>query len=427
MGIWQRLFGSLSNIGLEAVAREQVRAYGEAEFYDITDPRVLEFLRDGNPTASGRYVNEKSAMKNPTFNRAVTVISQTMAMLPLNLMARDATGDIAKASDHPAHQLLKPRGKPNDFQDPFKFKTYMQGRALIHGDAFAYKVPGVRKTQALIPMDPCKVEVKLTADFRLEYHWHPQNSGQKRVLKADEVLHLRSPWSSDGINGDGLIKLLGEALGLAEAADEAASRLLKNGAYVGGVLKHPTTLSKEAGLRLREQFEERHAGPENAGRWMLLEEGLDAQPFGMSGKDAQGLENRKYQAEEVSRGTGVPRPLLMFDETSWGSGIEQLGLFFITYCLAGWFTAWEEALAASLLTDAERETHFFKFNEGALLRGSLKDQAEFLSKAIGGPGAGGYMLADEARDKMDMNKLPDGLGQKPAWLLDTESGNDPTE
>lgn len=426
MGMWDRLFGGIDNIAHREA--ERVNALGgEGVFYDINDPRVGQFLREGNPTSTGRYVTEESAMKNPTFNRAVTVISQTIGMLPLNLLAKDANGNIDKAEGHAAHKLLRNRGTPNSFQDPFKFKTYMQGRALLKGNAFAYKVRGARpnSTQALIPMDPDKVEVKLTDSYDLEYHWRPNNNAAKRVLKADEVLHLRSPWSSDGINGDGLIKQLGEALGLAEAADQAAGRLLKNGAYVGGKVKIEKTLSQPAFERLKADFAERHAGPENSGKWMLLEEGMDAEPFGMSGRDAQGLENRKYQAEEVSRGTGVPRPLLMFDETSWGSGIEQLGLFFITYCLAGWFTAWEEALARSLLTEIERETHQFKFNEAALLRGSLKDQAEFLSKAIGGPGQGGWMVPDEARDKMDMNPMEDDAGKRPAWVQEMQ--NVPTE
>jgi HK97 family phage portal protein len=402
MGWWNRLTGITQS---DAPA---VQAYGaEGAFYDINDPRVIDFLRDGNATASGRYVNERSAMQNATFNRAVTLISSSIGMLPTNLMARNASGNIEKATDHPAHNLLRTGGKPNSYQDVYKFKTYMQGRALIHGNAYAHVVPGVRGPQALIPLDPMKVKVRLTEQFKLEYDWTLANGG-KRVFRSDQIFHLRSPWSADGICGDGLLKLLAEALGLAESADEAASRLLRNGSYVGGILRHPKNISAEAALRLRGQFEERHSGAENTGKWIVTEEGMEATPFGMTGRDAQGLENRKYQAEEVSRGTGVPRPLLMFDETSWGSGIEQLGLFYVTYCLAPWFKAWEEALGWSLLTDRERETHSFKFNEGALLRGSLEAQANFFSKALGSGGAPAFFTQNEVRDKFDMNPADRG-------------------
>jgi len=399
-----------------APAHGAVKAY---ETYDLSSiessEKLASFLRGGLASLAGKPVTEASAMANATFNRAVTVTASTIGHLPLNLFRRAANGDIEKAKDHPVHRLLRIR--PNAAQTPYQFKSYMQGRALLKGDAFAYIVPGVRGPQALWPLDPDRITVEQAADFSLSYRYDAPKGGE-RVYEARQIFHLRAPWSTDGIRGVGLLKLAKEALGLANISDEAAARILRNGSYVGGVLQHPNTLSAEAQARLRDQFEERFSGVENRGRWIVAEEGLEAKSIGVSGKDAEGLAQRQYQAEEVSRFTGVPRPLLMFDETSWGSGIEQLGLFFVTYCLLPWFNAWEEAGAAALLTDAERETHYLKFNEAALLRGSLKDQAEFLSKAIGGPGQGGFMLPDEAREKMDMNRMDHPAGQRPAWVAE---------
>jgi len=388
--------------------------------YDLSDPRIAEWLRLGSDTAAGTTVTEKSALKNSTFFRATNLISGCIGMLPTNLHRKLPNGDTEKASDHPVNHLLRKR--PNGWQTPLQFKAYMQGRALLHGDAFAYKVRSRGETRELIPLDPRRVKPELSDDWRLSYLWM-RKDGQQQRLQQDEVFHLRAPFSEDGITGAALLDVAREVLGLAQAADQAAASLMKNGAYVGGKLKHPKSLSAEAGSRLRGQFEERHTGAENRGRWILLEEGMDAEALGMTGREAEGLGQRKHQAEEVSRFTGVPRPLLMFDETSWGSGIEQLGLFLITYCLMPWFVAWEEVIAQSLLTEAERETHYAKFNEGALLRGSLKDQAEFLSKALGGPGAAGWMVPDEARDKMDMNKIPGG--DKPAWGQPTGASDGP--
>ncbi len=387
---------------------------------NIDDPALAAFLRGGE-NASSQSVTERSAMRNATFNRAVTLIAGTVGMLPVNLIEKLPDGRKVKADDHPVQRLLRVR--TNKWQEPAQFKSYMQGRALLHGNAYAYKVQGLRGVQALVPMDPSRVEVSLSDDFDIAYTWQRSDGGKKRFTR-DEVLHLRSPWSTDGIKGEGLLWMAGEALGLAHSADTAAARLLRNGSYVGGALTHPKNLSKEAIINLREQFRERTRGPENAGEWLVLEEDMKAQPFGMTGRDAEGLAQRKHQAEEISRFTGVPRPLLMFDETSWGSGIEQLGLFFVTYCLLPWFVQWEEAVSNALLTEAERDRYIIKFNEAALLRGSLKDQAEFLAKALGGPGAGGYLLPDEARDKFDMNPLEDGLGQIPAWQQGTQ--NEPT-
>ncbi|AHE51714.1 phage portal protein [Sphingomonas sanxanigenens] len=384
-----------------------VQAYST---FDLNDPNLPDFLRDGIANAAGRPVTERGALRNATFFRAINLISSAVGMLPLHLFEREADGDHRKAREHPVFGLL--HAKPNGYQTPLEFKSYMQAKALLHGDGFAYKVRSRGRTMALIPMDPRKVEVTLSAEWRKTFKW-TRTDGHRVTLDQDEVFHLRAPLSSNGLTGDALLKVAAEALGLADAADNAAARLMRHGAYVGGVLKHPKQLSPEAIANLATQFEQRHSGPENAGKWIVAEEGMEPAPFGMSGKDAQGLEQRKYQAEEVSRFTGVPRPLLMFDETSWGSGIEQLGLFLVTYCLMPWFVAWEEAIARDLLTDAEREVYFAKFNEGALLRGSLKEQSEFLSKALGGPGAAGFMVPNEAREKMNMNKIPGG--DEPAW------------
>lgn len=390
-----------------------VEAYGVLDLKsDLGSHGLEEFLRSGAATASGKVVTERSALGNATLFRAVNLIASSVGMLPLNLHQK--IGDERRvASDHPVQRLL--RKKPNSWQTPLQFKSYMQGRALLKGNAYAYKVPGIRGVQQLVPLDPDRVKPVLNDTFDLAYDYK-QNSGAKRRFKAEDIVHLRAPWSSDGITGDGLLKVAAEALGLAQITDEAAARMLRNGTYVGGVLKHPNTLSAEAIANLRAQFADRYTGIDNAGRWMVTEEGMDVTPFGASGRDAEGLAQRKHQAEEVSRYTGVPRPLLMFDETSWGSGIEQLGLFLVMYCLMPWFVAWEEVIAQSLLTQRERDDGFYaKFNEAALLRGSLKDQIEFLSKAIGGPGAGGFMLPDEAREKFEMNPLNGGQGKVPAW------------
>ena len=406
MGFWSRLLG-----GGESLQAPESPWSGSPAFLSIEDPALAPFLR-GAETASGTCVNERTAMRNATFSRAVSLISGTIGMLPLNLIEQLPDGRKEKATDHAVQKLLRLR--PNKWQTPGQFKAYMQGRALLNGNGYAHIVPGLRGPQALIPLDPDRVKAELTDSFEIKYTWQ-RTDGSSREFNRGEIMHLRSPWSTDGVTGDGLLTLAAEVLGLAQAADRAASRLMRNGSYVGGALTHPKTMSAAAAGRLKGQFEENHAGADNAGKWIVLEEDMKAQPFGMSGRDAQGLEQRKHQAEEISRFTGVPRPLLMFDETSWGSGIEQLGLFFVTYCLLPWFNQWEEAITTALLTDAERARYFVKFNEAALLRGSMKDQAEYLSKAIGGPGQGGWIVPDEARDTLDMNPMEDSLGKKPAW------------
>jgi HK97 family phage portal protein len=223
---------------------------------------------------------------------------------------------------------------------------------------------------------------------------------------ADDVFHFGSPLTLDGLNGIGLLDVAADTLGLAVRAQQAASRLLVNGSMARGALETDRELGEEAISNLKESLREDFAGSGAEHDWMILEEGLKAKLFGNSARESQLVELMKREAEEVARFTGVPRPLLMFDETSWGSGIEQLGLFFVTYCLMPWFVIWEEAIWTWLLTPQEQLTMYAKYNEGALLRGSLKDQADFLKAALG-PNVG-YLTQNEARDMQDRNPIEGG-------------------
>lgn len=408
MSLLERLF-SWNGAG-SASSAPQPKAFDTFGMRD--DPYLSTLLGDYLTGRGARHVSERSALANSSFFRGANLISSTIGQLPLNLMMKSADGVEAKATDHPVQKLLRVSPNPLRKQTPFEFKSYMQGRALLCGNAFAYIIPGARGPQALIQLDPARMTVRQLDDWSVEYIWQPIK-GERRTFKEEELFHLRAPWSSDGILGDGLLQLASESLSRADTLSEIANRMLANGSHGGGQIKSDKPLSAEAARRLKVQFEELAAGPQNSGKWMVMEEGLNAVPFGMTGRDAQGVEQMKLLIEEMARFTGVPRPLLMMDDTSWGSGIEQLGLYFVTYCLLPWFVAWEEAIARSLLTDAERSTHYAKFNDAALLRGSLKDQAEFFAKALGGPGATGYMVPNEAREKMELP--PKDGGDAPNW------------
>lgn len=372
---------------------------------DIDSPVLAEFLRDGRTSEAGVAVSELGALRNSTFFRAVNLISASVGMLPTFLMRRttDAAGveTIKKAKDHPLYRVLHKR--PNDFQTALEFKSYMQLLALLDGNAYALIVRGVRgRVERLVPLKRHSVTPKLSNDWQITFEYR-RPSGGTAILSSQDVLHFRHPVTRDGIKGVSLIDMALNAIGIASQAERAAGKLLRGGVMAGGALETDATLGDEAIANLRESMRERAVDGEAAGEWLVLEEGMSAKPFVASARDAQYDEMRKRQAEEVSRFSGVPRPLLMFDETSWGSGIEQLGLYFVTYCLMPWFIAWEQAIERCCLTSAEQDEDelYVKFNEGALLRGSLKDQAEFFKAALG-PNQG-YRSVNEVRGAFDLN------------------------
>lgn len=387
--------------GTKAAQRQAPQASGEGVVVmSLSDPRVIDFLRDGLMTASGFTISPETALRNPSMFRAVSLISNSIGMLPLHLINQETK---EKAKDHPLYRVLHRR--PNSFQTAFDFRAMMQLRALVHKNAYALIVrsmsirTGKRTVTALIPLDPRRMEAKLGSNWKMEYIYQPPEGPRIRYA-AEDIFHLRG-MSLDGINGFSLVEQAKEAIGLALSAELAAGRIFKNGSFINGVIQAKDEMGDDAYERLKTSWNELHTGAENAGSTPILE-GAEYKVVGSTAREAQMAELRKLQVEEIARVSGVPRPLLMVDETSWGSGIEALGQFFVAYALSPWFEAWQQAIERCLLDEEDAETYSAKFNPGALLRGSLKDQAEYLAKAMGAGGHQPWMHYDEARDTMDL-------------------------
>lgn len=376
-----------------------------ALFYSLADPLLREFLTDGLAAASGATVNTETALRNPAMFRAVSLISYAIGMLPLHVIDEETK----QKADHPLFRIL--HREPNNWQTAFDFRSLMQLRALVKGNAYALIIrsrqvrTGRDEIVRLVPLNPDWVQPVQNDDWSVSYRYQPPKGGV-RMLKPEEVFHLRG-LSLDGISGMSLVKQARDAIGLALSAEMAAGRLFKNGSFIGGALSHPGKLSDPAFERLRASLAEKE-GAENAGKNLILEEGMKYESLANNAKDAQLIELRKMQVEEIARVTGVPRPLLMVDETSWGSGIQALGQFFVQYALGPWFEAWQQAAERSLLIGSEKDRFSVKFNPNALLRGSTKDQGDFFAKALGAGGQPAWMTANEVRGLNDMPRIDGG-------------------
>lgn len=365
----------------------------------IPDPVLRIFLEQGR-------VSGAQAMRIPAVYRCVDLISSAIAMLPLHLMERDAAVG-KKAETHPLYRVLMVR--PNNWQTPFQFKRLMERRKLIDGNAYALPIWAGRRVSELIPLPGDRVRIEQQNDWSVLYIVRLPGGGEARY-KREQIFHLMGP-SDDGIKGMSLASHASDSFGLSLSAQEAARKIFERGMSAGGALKTDKSLSTEAIARMKDSLSAEYSGAENAGRWMILEEGLTPHPFGMSGRDAQGVEQRNFQIEDVCRIFGVPRPFAFLDDTSWGTGIEQLALFFVCYALAPRFVEWEQAVSLSLLAPVKEEGRYYaKFNERALLRGSMKDQAEFWGKLLGAGGTAQVMEANEIREQMDLAPHPDGGG-----------------
>ena len=397
-----------------------VQAYSVIDL--ANDAGLDDFLRNGGGNIAGASMNRKTVMRNTAVKRSVNLLSNVMGMLPLHLLQKAEGGDDKKAREHALFAILADAS--NTKQDAFQFRKLIQRWALIDGNGYAEVLRSRGRITGLLPIHPTKVQKR--EDWNDPYRVNTGNGGT-RTIQPENMFHLMGD-TDDGLNGISLIDEAADALGLALQADKAAARLFKNGALIRDVLsKESGKLSPEAIANLKASLQDEFGGAGNAHKTLVLEEGLKYTSVQSNAKDSQHLETRDHQIEEIARIFGMPRPFLMMDDTSWGSGIEQLGIYFTTYTLAPWLKAWESAISRILLTAEERRQGLYpKFNERALLRGSMSDQAEFFSKMMGSGGSPQIMEQNEARALLDLPEHPDGSGLN-SGSVNGGGDNAPTE
>lgn len=331
-------------------------------------------------------------------------------MLPLRLMKKPkgksfvGSGAFEEATDHPLYDLLM--YEPNSYQTASEFKRLMESRVLTKGNAYARIVRSRNRISALLPIDPAGATVRVAADGAISYSFTLNNAYFE--LPQSEVFHLRG-FSSDGVVGVSMISLAEDAIGLSREAAQSLLRIYRSGVSAGGALTHPQRLSPEARASLKERIQE-YSGSANAGKWIVLDEGMEAKTLESSARDSQTIETVQHQIEDIARFFGVPRPLMGMQDTSWGSGVEQLAILFVRFALAPSFVNWEQAVQRALLTREEKSLYVADFDERELLRGSMKDQAEFFSKASGSGGHKPWMESNEIREHTGLPPHPDGYG-----------------
>ncbi len=240
------------------------------------------------------------------------------------------------------------------------------------------------------------------------WYEHTSRRGHRTTYREDEILHLRG-FSSDGIIGLNPIGVVRESLGVTMAADAHAASSYGNSATPGGVLKTPKTLSKEAYTRLNESWKARHSGTANAWKPAILEEGMEWTSIGMSSRDAQFIENRKFQIDEVARIFDIPPHKLKQMDRATFSNIEHQGIEFLQDSIRPRLVRMELRLNETLLLEREREEgYFFEFLVDAMSRGDQKSRYE--AYAVGRQW--GWLSADDVRARENMNPLPDGAGEE---------------
>jgi len=333
-----------------------------------------------------------------------------VASLPLQFYRYTDDGGKEKAVEHPLYFLL--HDEPNPEMTSFIFRETLMTHLLLWGNAYSQIIRnGKGEVVALYPLMPDRMKVDRDEHGRLYYEYTVYDSddvdgrkGTNKVgrtvrLQPHDVLHIPG-LGFDGLVGYSPIAMAKNAIGLAIATEEYGSKFFANGAAPSGVLEHPGTIKDPS--KVRESWQATFGGSGNANKIAVLEEGMKYTPISISPEQAQFLETRKFQIDEIARIFRVPPHMIGDLEKSSFNNIEQQSLEFVKYTLDPWVSRWEQAMVRALLTPDEKKKYFFKFNVDGLLRGDYQSRMNGYATAR----QNGWMSANDIRELENLDRIP---------------------
>lgn len=334
-------------------------------------------------------------MQSAAVYACVRVIAETVASLPLHLYRHVEEGK-RRDTGHPLYFLL--HDSPNPEMTSFIFRETMMTHLLLWGNAYAQIVRnGHGEIIGLYPLLPDKMQVSRSQTDELIYLYQ---SGMKNIaFRREEILHILG-LGFDGLVGYSPIAMARNAIGMSMATEEFGASFFQNGAAPGGILEHPGTLKDPS--KVRESWNELFKGSGNANKVAVLEEGMTYKQIGIPPNEAQFLETRKYQTEEICRIYRVPPHLVADLDKATFSNIEHQSISFVVHTIRPWLVRLEQAMNKALLYPAERERYFIEFNVDGLLRGDYESRMRGYATAR----QNGWMSANDIRRLENMNLIP---------------------
>nr|DAZ77932.1 MAG TPA: Portal [Caudoviricetes sp.] len=359
-------------------------------------------------STSGKAVTERSAMQMTAVYSCVRILSEAVAGLPLHLYRYTPDGSKVKAVDHPLYLLL--HDEPNPEMSSFVFRETLMTHLLLWGNAYAQIIRnGKGEVVALYPLMPNRMSVDRDEHGQLYYTYTRASdeaktmTGTTVLLPPSDVLHIPG-LGFDGLVGYSPIAMAKNAIGLAIATEEYGAKFFANGAAPSGVLEHPGTIKDPS--RVREAWMSQFGGSANSGKVAVLEEGMKYTPISISPEQAQFLETRKFQINEIARIFRIPPHMVGDLEKSSFSNIEQQSLEFVKYTLDPWVIRWEQSIQRALLRPEEKKRYFAKFNVEGLLRGDYQSRMNGYAVAR----QNGWMSANDIRELENLDRIPAEAG-----------------
>lgn len=356
---------------------------------------------------SGQTVNEFSAMRVSAVYACVRILAESIAALPLHVYEYKGGGK-ERVPNHPLYFCL--HDAPNDDMTSFTFREVMMTHLLLYGNCYAYiRRDGSKRTARLYPLEPKRMSVERDDNGEIIYRY-TYTEGESQTGKSGQVIHRRQDilhipaLGFNGLVGYSPIAMARNAIGVAIATEEFGAKFFENGARPSGVLTHPGTIKNPE--TLRDSWQKVYGGSGNTGKVAILEEGMKYESITIPPNDAQFLDTRKFQLNEIARIFRIPPHMIADLEHATFSNVEHLSLEFVKFSLSPWVVRWEQGLNKALLTETERRTHFVKFNVDGLMRGDY--QSRMQGYAIGRNN--GWLSANDIREMEDQNPISDADG-----------------
>lgn len=367
---------------------------------------------------SGATVNYNTALQVTTVLACARVIVDAIATVPFKVFQK-TTDKRVEVTDHPVSRMFS--GQVNEWQNSIEFREQIGLHLALVRNAYVFKVPVRGAVGELIAFEPQWVTVERASDYSLKYIVRPPG-GEVQTFSPSQIWHLKAHPNWNGFFASDIVNLAREAIGLAMVTEEAHARLHSNGAQIGGLYSVNGTLDEEQHKLLTKWLLETVSGVAKSSRPLILDREAKYTPTAMTGVDAQHLESRRFQIEEIARAMGVlPIMIGHYDKSATFASAEQMFLAHQVHGSRPWHRRIEMSANGALLTKDERANGYYtKFIDLELLRGAATTRADYYGKGI----KDGWLTRNEAREFEEMDPI-DGLSTPLSPLNMTDGTEDP--
>jgi len=349
------------------------------------------------PFGPAQQVSAESALTFSAVWAAMRILSESISTLPVGVFRKENNGDNTEITTDLAFLV---KYQPNSYQNKITFYEKIIMDMLSDGNSYVKIVRnGAGRVIELLPLNYGDVEI-----YTLENKLYYSDEKTGETHDSENILHFKMITGPDGIKGLSPIEQCKNAIGWGMDVQTYSSTFFKNGGKLSGILESDRALSEQAIDRLRNSFNSNYGTLSGSNQTAVLEEGLKYKSISVTPDQAQFLASRQFSVEEVARIFGIPPHLLRDLSKSSFNNIEMQSQEFVSYSLMPYITKIELEMSLKLFRKNVIGREYIKFNVNGLLRGNVKDRADYYKTAI----TNGWMSVNEVRQKEDLNRIEDG-------------------